>query len=223
MRWDYGPLTKAKLQFLQKDGHTPAATHTALVNPSELSVQVKMRYAAGVSIGQAAKKQQFVSSDTASMNFTLHYDGFLAAEAEKPDRQSIDDPKDVSPYINELVKNIEINSDEHQPATCRFTWGSIDVYCQIRQMRYSYTMFTGDGKPIRARVQMSVDIIRIENKPKNSPDRTKWRKADGEASLWRLAYHEYGDAEQWRVIAAANGIRNPRPVCFGTELRVPAL
>lgn len=223
MAWDYGPLTKAKLQFVGENETTVIDTHTVMINPAEISVQASLRYADSQTIGKTEGQQQFVSKESDSMSIKLYYDGFIAALAKKSDAKNLNDPEDVSTHIKQLIKNVEINGDEHKPAKCRFTWGSIDILCQITQMQYTYTMFTGEGKPIRAHVQLSVRALRNTPAPVNSPDRTKWRAADGEASLWRMAENEYGDAGLWRVIADANGLRNPRLAAFGMELSIPAV
>ena len=45
---------------------------------------------------------------------------------------------------------------------------------------------------------------------------------EGDA-LWRIAAEEYGDPAQWRPIAAANNITNPRVLEPGTELIIPSI
>ena len=58
--------------------------------------------------------------------------------------------------------------------------------------------------------------------PLNSPDTTKYHTVRQGDSLWALAAQEYGDAGQWRAIAEANGLANPRTLRTGETLVVPA-
>jgi nucleoid-associated protein YgaU len=40
-------------------------------------------------------------------------------------------------------------------------------------------------------------------------------------TLWDIAGAEYGDPQQWRRIADANGVENPRTLQVGTVLEIP--
>ena len=42
-------------------------------------------------------------------------------------------------------------------------------------------------------------------------------------SLWALSAKEYGQPEQWRAIADANRLANPRQLRSGERLVLPAL
>ena len=60
-------------------------------------------------------------------------------------------------------------------------------------------------------------------RPLESPDTTKYRTVRQGDSLWALAAREYGQPEQWRAIADANGLANPRLLRSGARLVLPAL
>lgn len=63
----------------------------------------------------------------------------------------------------------------------------------------------------------------LNEKPNQSSDWTKRRiVADGDR-LDLIAAIEYGDAAEWRTIAAANEIDNPRLLQPGQEIRLPPL
>ena len=42
-------------------------------------------------------------------------------------------------------------------------------------------------------------------------------------ALWALSAREYGQPEQWRSIADANGLANPRLLRSGERLVLPAI
>jgi len=56
---------------------------------------------------------------------------------------------------------------------------------------------------------------------KHSSDITKrWTVREGD-SLWLIAGRQYGDPAQWRFIAEANSIEDPRYLEPGQELIIP--
>ena len=57
----------------------------------------------------------------------------------------------------------------------------------------------------------------------SSPDRTKERMLTEGDQLWMLAQQEYDDPAQWRAIAAANGILNPRQLAGARALKLPPI
>ena len=63
----------------------------------------------------------------------------------------------------------------------------------------------------------------LEEKPRNSPDHTKRRTVKIGETLALIAYEEYDDAGEWRRIADANGIVDPKDVSPGTVLTLPPI
>jgi nucleoid-associated protein YgaU len=57
----------------------------------------------------------------------------------------------------------------------------------------------------------------------NSPDTAKFRTVHQGDSLWAMSAKEYGECSSWRLIAAANGIENPRLLDSGSTLSLPAI
>ena len=92
----------------------------------------------------------------------------------------------------------------------------------------SFTRFGEKGHPVRAILSCTfvehrdVKDIFVKN-PLNSPDTTKYHTVKQGDSLWALAAEEYGDVNEWRTIAAANGLANPRRLKAGETLVIPAL
>ena len=90
------------------------------------------------------------------------------------------------------------------------------------------TMFNQLGTPVRATLNVTFkqymkpsDIAKM--KPNESPDTAKYRTVHQGDSLWSFSSREYGQCEQWRVIAEANGIENPRLMDTGRMIKLPAL
>ena len=62
-----------------------------------------------------------------------------------------------------------------------------------------------------------------EQLPFESPDRTKERTLTQGDQLWMIAGQEYSDPGQWKVIAEANDILNPRKLEGAVTLKVPSI
>jgi nucleoid-associated protein YgaU len=89
-------------------------------------------------------------------------------------------------------------------------------------------MFLPDGKPCRATAAVSMKELKTAQEqttlvPRNSPDHTKRRTLKTGETLALIAHEEYDDAGEWRRIADANGIDDPRNVKPGTVLTLPPI
>ena len=135
---------------------------------------------------------------------------------------------DVRDYVKKVTKLMHVDGDLHRPPRLRIEWASLQFKCFMAECKQHYTRFNEWGKPVRAVVSCTfMQYKEPKNlhvaEPLNSPDTTKYHTVEQGDSLWSLAAEEYGDAAEWRTIAAANGISNPRRLRTGEMLVVPAL
>ena len=89
-------------------------------------------------------------------------------------------------------------------------------------------MFLPSGIPVRAKLDLTFTSNEDtedtrKSSPLESPDRTKARRAEKGAQLWRIADAEYGNPKYWRIIADFNKIYNPRKLPEGRLLQLPPL
>ena len=63
----------------------------------------------------------------------------------------------------------------------------------------------------------------LEKNPRNSPDHTKRRTVKQGETLALIAHEEYDDPGEWRRIADANGINDPKDVRPGMVLTLPPI
>jgi nucleoid-associated protein YgaU len=89
-------------------------------------------------------------------------------------------------------------------------------------------MFLADGKPCRATANLSIKQAetaqeQLQKTPNNSPDHTKRRTLKMGETLALIAHEEYDDPGEWRRIADANDIIDPRDVKPGTVLTLPPI
>ena len=105
------------------------------------------------------------------------------------------------------------------PPELQFTWGALKInkahtfVGHLDNVDVTYEMFARDGRPLRAKVSLTMRSVSKEPGPTNpSSGAERSRRSHvlrrGE-SLQSLAYAVYGDAGAWRSIAATNHIDDP--------------
>jgi nucleoid-associated protein YgaU len=109
-----------------------------------------------------------------------------------------------------------------------FEWGrAITFRGYVESVAVKYTMFRGQGTPVRGTVTVAMKEFPVAPTRQNptsggrSGHRTH-RLVAGD-TLASVAYAEYGDATRWRALAEANGIDDPLRVREGAAIHVPPL
>lgn len=121
---------------------------------------------------------------------------------------------------------LAVSSEGHAPPVVLFAWGSVSFVGVFTSLEENFTMFASTGTPVRARVKVSLEGCfqeDLQSHALHSPDRTKIRMVQQKDTLWAISAREYGDPAQWRQIASANGIRNPRKLQQVSQLVIPPL
>jgi nucleoid-associated protein YgaU len=107
-----------------------------------------------------------------------------------------------------------------------FEWGkAITFKGYVDSVAVKYTMFRGQGTPIRGTVTVAMKEFPQPQAKQNPtsgsmPGHRTHRLVAGD-TLASIAYREYGDPNGWRRLAEANGIDDPLRVRDGTVLHVP--
>jgi contractile injection system tube protein len=120
-------------------------------------------------------------------------------------------------------------SPVHRPPTCTFVWGSyLSFTAVIATLVVDFTLFLGDGTPIRAEATVTFkQIADADAFPKQNPTsggRTGeriHRLGPGE-TLDQVAYEAFGQTGLWRALAAYNSIDDPLRLHAGDALLLPA-
>jgi hypothetical protein len=208
---------KANLREVDKD-----AVVEVMYNPKEYTIDSSTQFQRSAMPGLQTPVTQFVSGQTQTLSLDLFFDTYEAKT-------------DVRIHTAKVTNLLKINRDIHAPPVCRFEWGvplSLEkgVFFQgvFDKVTQKFTMFLDSGIPVRATLSVSIsEFRRIEEQTKlinfQSSDRTKIRQLRQGDQLWFLAEQEYGDPSQWRLIADANDIKNPRLIPPGTEVVLPPL
>lgn len=211
-------LEKAVIEVLKgKPKELEGSSRIAVeFNPTEYSLEKSIEYGNQKIPGFSSPVTQFVSGDAETLSMELFFDTY-------------EDGEDVrEKYTNKIDALLKVDGTIHGPPICRFVWGSFDFKCVLQSANKQFTMFRSNGIPVRARVNVTFKGYttpeeQSKEEKRESADKTKVRRVEEGESLWSIAAEEYQDPRQWRPIAAANGIENPRRLRPGDEVLVPSL
>lgn len=184
-------------------------------NPNEVTVDKSVTYAEQEIPGLDAPIQQFVSGNAETLSIELFFDTYEAGE-------------DVREQTDEITRLLMIDGDRHAPPVVKFAWGRISFTSLVESANTTYTMFASDGTPVRARIDVTFREYtppeeQLQGEPRHSADKESVHRVTQDETLPTIANETYGSPTEWREIAAANDIVNPRRLEPGTELKIPPL
>jgi hypothetical protein len=200
-----------------------------LFNPKEFSVEKSNQYAEVNIPGLPSSVFQFVRGNARTITLDLFFDTYEEGKDVRLHTDQItgwDAGIAYSKLANGPKGLMDIDSDLHAPPVCLFVWGAFVFQCILERVSKRFTMFLPDGVPVRATLSVTLKEyrevdIQVKEIDTQSADLTKrWVVKQGD-SLWSIAASEYGDPEDWRLLAEANRIDNPRFLEPGVEIVVP--
>ena len=193
-------------------------------NPAEYNLSSGIQYSEKSIPGLDGPIGQYIAGNSTTLNVTLIFNTYNPPTLNNPTESG----KDVMGYTKQIVDLTLIDGKLHRVPKVTFSWGSIQFTGIVTDVKENYTMFLADGKPVRAKVDVTFkSVYDIKNdkriSPLESPDRTKVKTIVQGDSLWSIAAKEYDDPEKWKVIAKENGILNPLDIYPGQTLKLPPL
>ena len=229
------PLEKMKIKNLDK-----SKSIEVLYNPQSYVRSRSVTYAQIPLMGGDAPIVQFQHGTGEVLSFDLFFDSISAgsevgggladrlkftANSLLPSAANLIDVRD---YTKKIFKLMKIEESAHRPPRLRVEWSSLQFTGFLASCTQQFLKFDESGTPVRAMLKCQfiehVDLNKLSGmNPLGSPDTTKFRSVHQGDSLWALAAKEYGQSGQWREIARANGIVNPRRLRMGDTLVLPAL
>lgn len=210
---------------------------TVLYNPQSY-VQSNSVYYSQKHVGGNAPIVQYKTGLGENLVFDLFFDSLYAGSeagggwdklkfAANSILPSIANMIDIREYTEKIYNLTRIDPSVHRPPRLNVMWSTLQFGCFLVQCSQRFVKFNEMGIPVRAIVKCvfmrDLDTEELFNFPNESPDTTKFHRVKDGESLWSLSIAEYGQASDWRSIADANGIANPRLLHSGDMLRVPAL
>lgn len=224
-----------KAKFTVKYENKDAKTFEVLFNPSQYAISKSARYtsvdpvdthAAGGGSGGTKNRnnsRNFVGTSDATLSLEL----FLDTTVPEYFGEEPGEAKDVKDMIDKFMDMCVASDGQHKPPKVQFCWGSQIFEGYVYSVNATYLLFDSDGKPLRARVNLTISeaeqpAAKIKDS-NESPDRTKARMVRDDADIFNIAYREFADPGMWKLICKTNNIANPLDIPTGTVLKVPAL
>lgn len=230
-----GPLEKMRIININR-----GETMFVLYNPESYtqSRKIGMSMQPAVSTNQPA--MQFAWGTSETLSFTLFFDSMSAGseiggsvkdkDKFEKNRTKISAEKsiDIREYTKKIYNLMRIDPSLHAPPLLKLEWASLQFTGYMTGCTQEFIKFNEKGMPVRAKLQCAfqeyVEPQKISTlTPYESPDTTKYRTVVQGDSLWALSAKEYGQPEQWREIATANGLANPRRLRTGERIVLPGL
>lgn len=150
----------------------------------------------------------------------------------------------VTTLTDQIYQLLKIEPGTHAPPVCSFMWNQkfpgadvssevgnqrrTDFQCVVESVKQRFTLFSPEGVPLRAVLTVTFrEYKTLDDQLKqlnlNSPDRTQSHVVQRGDTLSALAGKHYALPSEWRTIADANDIDDPRRLTVGSFLRVPPL
>ncbi|MFI0607090.1 MAG: LysM peptidoglycan-binding domain-containing protein [Anaerolineae bacterium] len=216
-------LVKLFIQVLH-DGRivpTPVepGTKACYFNPEKYTLTKSNKFANQEIPGLSGPLVQFVSGGQRTLDLELLFDTWDTPTLAK---------EDVRKYTSQVVDLTRIDEKLHAPPILVVAWASLHFQCVLSHVTQNFTMFTEDGTPVRATLTVKFDEVIFPGEEsrdvkRQTADFSKLHRVVEGETLSRIAGDLYEDPRQWRPIAIANGLADPREIQVGQLLRIPFL
>ena len=188
-------------------------------NPEEYSVSKDNNFAAQSIPGLGSPLVQFVNGNQRTLEVELFFDSYDTSTFVK---------EDVRAQTDQVAGLMKLDSDLHAPPVLVVGMASLQFRCVLSRVSQRFIMFLPSGVPVRARLTCTfIEYVDPAQEAAaanlQTADFSKVHVVAGTETLSEIAGRLYNDAGQWRPIAVANGIANPRTIRPGDALRIPAL
>lgn len=199
-------LEKATIRNLETGEAIPVR-----FNPGEYSLDVSNAFAEIGIPGLRTPPIQYIRGNARTLKMELFFDSF---------EQNID----VRTQTQRLTALLNQDRRTQAPPILLFSWGSFNFKCVLESLGQRYTMFLSDGTPARATLTVAFreyEEVNVEVQRGlfiGSP--TVRTIVEGD-TLSKLAGETIGNPEDWRKLAEANNIENPRKLTSGRSIIIP--
>lgn len=198
-----------------------------LFNPDKLDITLENTYSATSMPGKQTPEMRYGGGGSGKISgLELLFD-------------TTDTGTTVTDYTDKLVGLMKIDEslpgyseaeNNGRPAWVRFHWGKFHSFrAVVTQLNLSFTYFSQDGEPLRARATLELSQFEDEqdwprqNPTSGTPKPARSHQVQPGETLDRISATYYNDPTQWRRLAAANGIRDPFAVQPGRRVDIPTL
>jgi nucleoid-associated protein YgaU len=225
-------LLKAKFKVYKKDGsfETIDVQH----NPEKLSFEKAPKIAEIPIPGIDAPLQQFVRGQSETLSVELFFDsteGGTGASAHS-----------VTEQTDKFYGLVKIDPETHAPPVCTFIWGSAfpgdslpamyhnqrrtEFKGLVTNVKQEFALFSPTGTPLRATLTVTMDEYRplqdqLQQLNLQSADHTRNHVVEDGDTLPLVAWEYLQKPTEWRHVADANAIDDPRRIVVGDAYVIP--
>jgi hypothetical protein len=188
-----------------------------IFNPTQYQVTESNQFAEVSIPGVSAPPLQFVRANARTLSMQLFFDTY------DPVLDNVKQGSDVRKYTKQIVELLKVDSDNHAPPICQFSWAEFSFVGVLEKADQRFTLFKSDGTPLRATIDVSFKELGQKQAEKAlfSADFAKHYAVRRGDTLSSIAGTEYGDPALWRPIAEANDIDDPLGLRPGQVLVIP--
>ncbi len=206
------PLEKATIINLETSAQVQVQ-----FNPEEYALSGENQFAVANVPGRSSPLLQFSYGNLRTLEMELFFDTY-----ENTSNQ------DVRVQTSLVTGLLDIDPETHAPPVLMFLWGQLKFRCVLAKANQRYIMFLPTGVPVRAKVQATFQEFtngdyETKEVKRQTADYTKLYVVGYGETLSGIAENVYSDPTQWRPLAIANNIDNPRSLAVGLQLIVPSL
>lgn len=200
-------------------------------NPSEYTVSRENNFAPAAIPGLSAPLLHFAHGNMQTLEMELLLDTYEAHPNETGfggAGQENARGADVRELVRTVTGLMDIDSATHAPPVLLFTWASLSFTCVLARVSQTFTMFGPDGRPVRARLQVTFNEYRnadfeTREVKRETADYSKTYVVRQGETLSIIAERTYRDPSKWRPIAIRNGVVDPLALTVGDRLQIPRL
>jgi hypothetical protein len=203
-------LEKATVQTYDPETGDLGEPVKVLFNPTQYSLNKANQFAEVGIPGLDSPPLQFVRGNVRTLSMQLFFDSYELGE-------------DVRDYTQEITSLTEIDPELHAPPVCMFSWGDFVFVGVLQSANQSFLLFTADGTPVRATVDVTFKEYVDQPGDRQSVDFAKHYTVRRGDTLSGVAAKKLGDPARWRPIAVENGIDDPLSIEPGQVLVIPAI
>lgn len=210
-------------------------------NPTEITFEKGVTLAEISIPGLDAPLQQFVRGNAEKITMDLFFDATDEGMGETVPGVS---PPGVTANTDKIFSLLKIVPGTHAPPVGVFHYGAkfpgsslLDAHRHqlrtsfqfiLESVRQRFTLFSAEGVPLRATLSVVLREYKtlteqLDQLNLNSPDRTQSRVLQRGQTLSSLAAEHYRRPSEWRRIADANAIRDPRRLDPGQFVLLPPI
>jgi len=193
--------------------------YTPMYNPTSFSVNHTVSYDKLKKQTVSTISKKFTGVGPRSLTMELFFDGTGASPSSVSgiaNDIAINVGETVDKQIKEFLKlSYQISGAFHKPSYLMIVWGKFLMTGVLKSANVTYTMFAPDGKPIRAKMNITVeesiaDTLIGKILQLSSPDLSKSITVQEGDTLQLLCFKEYKDPSLYIKVAKVNNLKNYR-------------